>query len=80
MQYTIRNIPPAVDKALRKRARAAGKSLNEVAVEALRDGAGLAATPRPRRDVSDLIGSWKPDQELLDAIADQDRIDEEMWK
>lgn len=80
MQYTIRNIPPAVDKALRKRARATGKSLNETAVEALAEGAGVAGAPRKRRDLSDLIGSWKPDQEFLDAIADQRRIDEDLWK
>jgi plasmid stability protein len=38
MQYTIRGIPVAVDNALRARARAAGKSLNEAAVDALADG------------------------------------------
>ena len=80
MQYTIRGIPADVDKALRRRARSSGKSLNEVAVEALRDGAGVAATPRKRRDLSDIVGTWKPDKELEEALADQDRIDEDLWK
>ena len=80
MQYTIRGIPAEIDKALRRRARASGKSLNEVAVEALREGAGVAATPRKRRDLSDIVGTWKPDKELEEALADQDRVDEDLWK
>jgi hypothetical protein len=40
-QYTIRAIPSKVDKALRKRAQKTGKSLNEVALEALAKGAGV---------------------------------------
>ncbi len=35
MQYTVRKVPAALDKAIRGKARAEGKSLNEVAVEAL---------------------------------------------
>ncbi len=80
MQYTIRGIPPAVDQALRKRARSTGKSLNEAAIEALAEGVGVAGAPRKRRDLSDIVGTWKPDKELLDALADQDRIDEELWR
>jgi len=34
-QYTIRNVPRHVDRALRKRATETGKSLNQVALEAL---------------------------------------------
>ena len=45
MQYTIRGIPPDIDNALRALARAAGKSLNEAAVAALAEGAGLAGAP-----------------------------------
>ncbi len=37
-QYTIRSIPPKVDLALRKRAQKTGKSLNEIALEALEKG------------------------------------------
>jgi hypothetical protein len=35
MQYTIRNVPDTLDEALRRVARERGKSLNEVAIEAL---------------------------------------------
>jgi hypothetical protein len=40
-QYTIRSVPPKVDQALRKHARKTGKSLNEVALEALAKGTGV---------------------------------------
>ena len=36
MQYTIRGIPAAIDNALRARARAAGKSLNQWATDVLK--------------------------------------------
>ncbi len=80
MQYTIRGVPPSVDNALRKRAKDTGKSLNEAALDALAEGVGVSGAPRKRRDLSDIVGTWKPDQELLDALADQDRIDEDLWK
>ena len=80
MQYTIRGIPPAVDQALRKRARSTGKSLNEAAIEALAEGVGVAGAPRKRRDLSDIVGTWVEDPEFDAAIADQRRIDDDLWK
>src|ERR1700674_5724924 len=59
MQYTIRGV---VDHAIRERARAAGKSLNEAVVDALAEGAGVAGTPRKRRDLGDIAGTWKADK------------------
>ena len=80
MQYTIRRIPKAIDDAVRERARATGKSLNEAAVETLAEGAGLRGAPRKRRDLSDIAGSWRPDKAFDAAISDQDRIDERLWR
>lgn len=80
MQYTIRGIPEGLDDALRERARAEGKSLNEVAVEALTDGLGLGETAIVRRDLSDVVGTWKRDRGLEKALADQHRIDPDLWK
>ena len=79
MQYTIRNIPDYVDAALRRFAHEQGKSLNEVAVRALTEGAGLDNNPRPMRDLSDIIGTWVEDPAFDSAIAAQDTIDEELW-
>ena len=80
MQYTIRGIPPAVDEALRKRAKSSGKSLNQAAIDALAEGVGLPETRRKRRDLSDIVGTWVEDKDFDDAIADQDRIDDDLWK
>lgn len=80
MQYTIRGIPAAVDSALRDRARAAGKSLNEAAIEALAQGAGVAGAPRKRRDLTDIAGTRKADKALESTLAAQDRVDEDLWR
>lgn len=80
MQYTIRGIPAAVDSALRARARRAGKSLNEATLDALLEGAELAGVPRKRRDLGDIAGTWKTDKAVESALADQDRVDRDLWR
>ncbi len=80
MQYTIRNVPEALDQALRRAARERGKSLNEVTVEALLRGAGLTGERRRQRDLSDIAGTWNEDPAFDSALAAQDTIDEEMWR
>lgn len=80
MQYTIRGIPDAVDHAIRERAKAEGKSLNEVVIEALRRALGLAAlAPVTARDLSDLAGSWESDPEVDRVLREQRTIDEDKW-
>jgi Antitoxin FitA-like, ribbon-helix-helix len=80
MQYTIRGIPETLDAALRERARAAGKSLNEVTIEALMEAAGASGAPKQRRNLDDIAGTWKADKAFDEAIAAQDQIDEDLWK
>jgi hypothetical protein len=80
MQYTVRGVPKAVDEALRRRARVEGRSLNEVAIEALAEGLGLGAEPVIRRDLSDIAGTWKKDTAVEAALAAQDEVDEALWK
>ena len=79
MQYTIRNVPAYLDAALRGAAREQGKSLNEVAVEALARGAGLSEDLRRKRDLRDIAGSWVEDSAFDSAVAAQDIVDESMW-
>ena len=80
MQYTIRGIPPAVDEAIRERARAEGKSINDIAVAALTEGIGLGAEDVVRRDLSDVAGTWVDEADVNAAIAAQDQVDESLWK
>ena len=77
MQYTIRQVPKAVDKALRVKAKSEGKSLNEAALEALKAGLGVVDPSKKVRDLSDLVGSLtKEDARAIDdAVARMDEAD-----
>jgi hypothetical protein len=79
MQYTLRNIPAALDRILRAQARREGKSLNEIAIRALQRAAGLSEEPIRHRDLGGLSGEWEEDAEFEAALADQDRVDEALW-
>lgn len=78
-QYTVRDIPPALDSALRERARREGKSLNQVAREALKRGIGMPEE-RVWHDLDHLIGTWRDDPAFDEAIASQDAVDPEAWR
>ena len=77
MQYTIRNIPKQVDRALRAKAKAEGKSVNQAVVDALRQALGLADEPKKRRDLSDLAGTMSPEdaRAIEDFVAWADEAD-----
>jgi hypothetical protein len=49
-------------------------------VAALAAAVGLAEVTVRQRDLSDLVGSWIADPELDAALADQRRIDEDLWR
>ncbi|MBI3534758.1 MAG: hypothetical protein HY072_04655 [Deltaproteobacteria bacterium] len=79
-QYTIRNIPNQVDQILRRRAKMAGKSFNQVILEALVSGVGESI--KPKRDFSEVIGSITEKEALLieEEIHCQRQIDIKSWK
>lgn len=75
--YTVRGVPTDVDAALRKKAAAEKKSLNQIVVEAL----SLAAIGRVKKcDLSDLVGKWEDDPAFDEIIASQRKIDWAKWK
>lgn len=78
VQYTIREVPSAVDQALREKARRLGRSLNSVAREALAQGAGLQGALY--RDLDAFFGSWTEDKAVDDALAEQRQIDKRLWR
>ena len=80
MQYTIRNIPKPLDRALRRLAREQGKSLNEVTLTALLRAMGIEDGDRNVRDLADIAGTWREDPATDAALQDQRRIDPELWK
>ena len=77
IQYTIRGVPPSVDRALRQKAARRKQSLNQVILEELT----MAAIGKlPREDFSDLVGKWTPDPAFDEILASQRRIDLDKWK
>jgi hypothetical protein len=80
MVLTLAHIPRELDDALRLRAQSEGKSIDEVALEALRTGLGLAIGTQKRRDLSEFAGTWVEDPEVDAALRDQDRVDPELWR
>ena len=77
VQYTIRGIPPEVDRALRAKAARRKKSLNQLILDELT--AVTMGAPR-RADFSDLVGAWTPDPAFDEILASQRQIDPEQWK
>ena len=80
MQYTLRNVPKHLDRALRSQAKREHKSLNEVVIAALLRAVGIEGEAPVQRDLSDIVGTWQDDPELDRVLAAQRRIDPEMWK
>ena len=76
MQYTIRQVPAAVDKALRANARKNDLSLNDVLLAALAGAAGETE----QHDLDFLAGSWQSDDETEATLKEQRGIDREMWR
>ncbi len=66
IQYTIRSIPPTVDSKLREHAKRTGKSLNEVAVEALKAGAGVSGKPVTYTELDSIFGAGIADCDAFD--------------
>src|SRR5262245_2052820 len=79
-QYTVRDVRARVDRALRRKARAEGKSLTQVVRDALAREAGASGSPTAHHDLDDLVGAWDEDPEFDRAIAAQDHIDEALWR
>ncbi len=79
-QYTIRNVPDALDQELRERARRRGTSLNEAAIDALKRGLGITEDTVEYDDLDDLVGTWKNDEAFDQALADQDAIELDIWR
>ncbi len=77
VQYTIRGVPPEVDRVLRTKAAQLKISLNQIVVDELT----RATIGRTRKaDFSGLVGQWTPDAAFDEVIAAQRQIDWDKWK
>lgn len=83
-QYTIRNISPKTDAALRARARRQHKSLNATLVDILEHAATSRlksnANPTSHHDFDDLSGTWTADPDFDKAMRDARTVDPKDWQ
>jgi len=81
-QYTLRNVPPHVDRALRKIAASQEQSLNQLILDTLELLVGTTQVVESPvfHDLDSLIGSWVEDSDFDESLLAQGKIDSEMWK
>ena len=81
---TLRNLPPAVARAVRERAEADGVSLNKAVIRLLEEALGLSRAKRPKfnHDFDECIGVWTEEEarEIERRVYEQRRIEPEMWR
>ncbi len=81
---TLRNLPPAVARAVKERADADGVSLNKAVIRLLEEALGLARRKPARiyHDLDFLIGAWTEEEarEMERILKEERKIEPEMWK
>jgi hypothetical protein len=82
---TIRGVEPEVAEKLKSTAVEQGKSINQLALEIVKEGLGLGKRKKYLREYNDLdhlFGSWSDDEfrEIHAKIAQERQIDPELWK
>jgi len=80
---TVRNLPPAVAKAVREKAKKEKLSLNKAVVKLLEEATGVEPKGQDiHHDLDHLAGRWSEEeyQQFMDALREQRQIDPEMWK
>jgi hypothetical protein len=78
-QYTVRNVSPAVDRALRRKAAALKQSLNTLLLRALEAEAGLQPASRELHDLDRFAGSWVADAKVDRAFESLRKVDPKDW-
>lgn len=80
---TLRNIPPAVEKAIRAKARQKKISANKAVIELLQERVGVLERKKPvHHDLDRFIGSWSSEErrEFDKALGEIRQIDPELWE
>lgn len=80
---TIRKLPEEVADAVRKRAEEGGMSFSKAFVALLQEHLGIVSTQKKKKcDLSQFAGAWseKEYKDFMESLAEQRRIDPEMWK
>ncbi len=82
---TIRGVEPEVADKLKSTAAKQGKSINQLALEMLKEGLGLKKEKRFSREYDDLdhlFGRWSDNEfkEIHKKINQERHIDKELWR
>ena len=80
MTLNIEQVPVPVSDALARRAAAEGKSVPEVALEAMAKGLGIEEQVGRKRDLSRFSGTWIEDPAVDAALQTFEEIDEDLWR
>jgi len=79
-QYTIRNVPPSVDRALRRKAAERKLSLNMLVLRVLEAEAGVTSEAREQHDLDGFFGTWVRDSKVERALVEQRKVDPRDWE
>ena len=84
---TVRNLPPAVAKAVKEKARKENLSLNKAIVRLLEEATGEAHDAKGKQnlvhdDLEHLAGTWSAAEyrQFARALREQRQVESEMWK
>ena len=80
---TVRNLPPAVAKAVKEKARREKLSLNRAVVRLLEEATGEKPGKKViHHDLDHLAGTWSEEeyQQFMAALREQRQIDPGMWR
>ncbi len=81
---TLRNLPPALAREIRRRAEENDVSLARAVISLLEERLGLSrpASPQTYHDLDELAGSWTDEEAAAfdEALQQQRRIDPDLWK
>jgi hypothetical protein len=80
VQYTIRSIPPEIDRLVRKKARLTGKSINQVILDDMQSiYAPKTALTGALAGLDWFVGSGSLDDATLQALEEDDRIQKSLY-
>ena len=80
VQYTLRGVPLAVDRAVRKKAKNLGLSLNVYLLNLIQEQVAGSVQPKVHTDLDPLIGKWVDDPAVDRALSELRSVDEKDWK
>jgi plasmid stability protein len=78
---TLRNIPDDLARELEREKTRRGESLNQLAIDLMKEALGLGQGGRRSNGLAELAGSWTAEDlaEFERATAPFEQVDEELW-